>query len=137
MTEHLPPSLADIEELARSALDTIPRELKAHVGPVVIRVEEFPDEETEEAMGLDSPFDILGLISGRNSRNRIAAGHDIGKTEPAFNVGILQVGRSATAQQLDSHQLEWLSSLRVADVSFERYNLHQHCENREVCNHVS
>ena len=30
----------------------------------MIRVEEFPDEETEEAMGLDSPFDILGLYRG-------------------------------------------------------------------------
>jgi predicted Zn-dependent protease with MMP-like domain len=64
MTEHLPPSLADLEELARSALDTIPHRLKKHLGPVVIRVEEFPDEETEEAMGLESPFDILGLYRG-------------------------------------------------------------------------
>jgi predicted Zn-dependent protease with MMP-like domain len=64
MANHLPPSLADIEALARSALDTIPRRLKKHLGPLVIRVEEFPDEETEEAMGLDSPFDILGLYSG-------------------------------------------------------------------------
>ena len=64
MTEHLPPSLADLEELAQRALDTIPRRLKQHLGPVVIRVEEFPDEETEEAMGLDSPFDILGLYRG-------------------------------------------------------------------------
>jgi predicted Zn-dependent protease with MMP-like domain len=64
MTEHLPPSLADLEELARRALDTIPRRLKQHLGPVVIRVEEFPDEETEEAMCLDSPFDILGLYRG-------------------------------------------------------------------------
>jgi predicted Zn-dependent protease with MMP-like domain len=64
MTEHPPPSLADIEELARHALNTIPRRLKMHLGPVVIRVEEFPDEETEEAMGLDSPFDILGLYRG-------------------------------------------------------------------------
>jgi predicted Zn-dependent protease with MMP-like domain len=64
MTEHLPPSLADLEELARRTLDTIPRRLKQHLGPVVIRVEEFPDEETEEAMGLESPFDILGLYRG-------------------------------------------------------------------------
>ena len=64
MTEHLPPSLADLEELAQRALDTIPHRLKRHLGPVVIRVEEFPDEETEEAMGLDSPFDILGLYRG-------------------------------------------------------------------------
>jgi predicted Zn-dependent protease with MMP-like domain len=64
MTEHLPPSLADLEELAQRALETIPLRLKRHLGPVVIRVEEFPDEETEEAMGLDSPFDILGLYRG-------------------------------------------------------------------------
>ncbi len=64
MTEHLPPSPADIEELARCALAVIPRRLKVHLNPVVIRVEEFPDEETEEAMGLDSPFDILGLYRG-------------------------------------------------------------------------
>ena len=64
MTEHLPPSLADLEELAQRALDTIPHRLKRHLGPVVIRVEEFPDEDTEEAMGLDSPFDILGLYRG-------------------------------------------------------------------------
>ena len=64
MTEHLPPSLADLEELALRALDTISRRLKQHLGPVVIRVEELPDEETEEAMGLESPFDILGLYRG-------------------------------------------------------------------------
>ena len=64
MTERLPPSLADIEELARRALGTIPGRLARHLGPVVIRVEEFPDEETEETMGLESPFDILGLYQG-------------------------------------------------------------------------
>ena len=64
MTERLPPSPVDIEELARRALDSIPHRLKRHLGPVVIRVEEFPDEETETEMGLDSPFDILGLYRG-------------------------------------------------------------------------
>jgi predicted Zn-dependent protease with MMP-like domain len=59
-----PPSIADIEALAQRALDTIPPELKAQLGPVVLRVEEFPDEETEAEMGLDSPFDILGLYRG-------------------------------------------------------------------------
>ena len=47
-----------------AALATIPQELKRHLGPVVIRVDEFPDEETEEEMGLESPFDILGLYRG-------------------------------------------------------------------------
>jgi predicted Zn-dependent protease with MMP-like domain len=64
MSERTPPTLADIEALANSALGAIPRQLKKHLGAVVIRVEEFPDEETEEAMGLESPFDILGLYRG-------------------------------------------------------------------------
>ena len=64
MPDRLPPSLADLEELAQRALDTIPVRLKRHLRAVVIRVEEFPDEETEAAMELESPFDILGLYRG-------------------------------------------------------------------------
>jgi predicted Zn-dependent protease with MMP-like domain len=64
MSDRLPPSLAEIEELAQRALGTIPRRLKRHLGRVVIQVEEFPDDETEAAMGLESPFDILGLYRG-------------------------------------------------------------------------
>jgi predicted Zn-dependent protease with MMP-like domain len=59
-----PPSLADLEALAERALATIPAELKRHLGPVVIRVDEFPDAETEAEMELESPFDILGLYRG-------------------------------------------------------------------------
>jgi len=59
-----PPTVADIEVLAERALGTIPQELKRHLGNVVIRVEEFPDEDVEEEMGLESPFDILGLYRG-------------------------------------------------------------------------
>jgi predicted Zn-dependent protease with MMP-like domain len=60
----LSPTLGDIEALAAEALKTIPGELKQHLGPLVIRVEEFPDQETEAAMELESPFDILGLYRG-------------------------------------------------------------------------
>ena len=59
-----PPSLADIEGLAERALAALPRRFKRQLGPVVIRVEEFPDRETERAMRLHSPFDLLGLYRG-------------------------------------------------------------------------
>jgi predicted Zn-dependent protease with MMP-like domain len=59
-----PPSLAELEALAERALETVPAELKRHMGRVVIRVDEFPDEETEREMELQSPFDILGLYRG-------------------------------------------------------------------------
>jgi predicted Zn-dependent protease with MMP-like domain len=58
------PTLADIEALAQRALATIPERLKRHVGAVVIRVDEFPDEDTERDMELESPFEILGLYRG-------------------------------------------------------------------------
>ena len=58
------PSLAEIEALAARALAALPRRFKRHLGPVVVRVEDFPDRETERAMGLDSPFDLLGLYRG-------------------------------------------------------------------------
>jgi predicted Zn-dependent protease with MMP-like domain len=60
----LAPSIADIERLADDALQTIPAELLRFVGNVVIHVEDFPDEETEREMGLDTPFDLLGLYRG-------------------------------------------------------------------------
>jgi predicted Zn-dependent protease with MMP-like domain len=59
-----PPSLGDLELLAERALATVPAALKRHMGRVVIRVDEFPDEETERDMDLASPFDILGLYRG-------------------------------------------------------------------------
>ena len=64
VTAQLPPSLAEIETLATRALAAIPHRLKRHLGPIAIRVEDFPDSETEETMGLDSPFDLLGLYRG-------------------------------------------------------------------------
>ncbi len=64
MTAQHPPTLAEIEALATRALGVIPRRLKRHLGPVVIRVEEFPDAETEAEMELESPFDLLGLYRG-------------------------------------------------------------------------
>jgi predicted Zn-dependent protease with MMP-like domain len=60
----LPPSLADLDALAQQALATVPQELKQHLGAVVIRVEDFPDDETAAAMELESPFDLLGLYRG-------------------------------------------------------------------------
>ncbi|MEJ0070781.1 MAG: metallopeptidase family protein [Pseudomonadota bacterium] len=63
-TETRPPSLDDLAAIAEQALATIPDELRAHVGNVVLRVDDFPDEEVERDMELESPFDLLGLYRG-------------------------------------------------------------------------
>jgi predicted Zn-dependent protease with MMP-like domain len=60
----LPPSLDDLESLAREAFEGIPPTLSRFVKDVEIRVDDFPDEETEKEMELESPFDLLGLYRG-------------------------------------------------------------------------
>lgn len=59
-----PPTLDDMEALAREAFAQIPSELTRHVDGVVLRVDDFPDLETEREMGLETPFDLLGLYRG-------------------------------------------------------------------------
>ena len=58
------PSLADIERLAQAAVEQLPELFRDHLGSVILKVEDFPDEEVMEAMGLETPFDILGLYWG-------------------------------------------------------------------------
>ena len=60
----LPPSLDDVAEIAEAALAEIPEEFRRHVKNVALRVDEFPDDETLDALGLESPFDLLGLYRG-------------------------------------------------------------------------
>ena len=59
-----PPSLADLDDLAREAFEAIPDELRAHAADVIIRVVDFPDDDTVREMGLSSPFELSGLYSG-------------------------------------------------------------------------
>jgi predicted Zn-dependent protease with MMP-like domain len=58
------PTLETIERLADAAYKSIPKRLRQHVDAVAIRVDEFPDDETLDAMGIESPFDLMGLYRG-------------------------------------------------------------------------
>jgi len=59
-----PPDLADIEALAREAAHSLPDLFRAELDGVLIRVEDFPDDDIMREMELESPFDLLGLYSG-------------------------------------------------------------------------
>ena len=59
-----PPSLADLEAVAREAFAGVPTELRRFTRDVVIRVEDFPDDDTLEDMDCETPFDLLGLYRG-------------------------------------------------------------------------
>ncbi len=58
------PDIGDIEKIAADAYETIPDILRARADEVRIRVEEFPSEEVMRDMGLETPFDLLGLYQG-------------------------------------------------------------------------
>lgn len=59
-----PPSLADIEEIAQAVYAGLPAVLAARCAGLVIRVEDFPEDEVLAEMGIDSPFDLAGLYQG-------------------------------------------------------------------------
>lgn len=58
------PDADAIEAIAMAAFESIPPELRGQVSNVPIRIQDFPDDETLEALGLESPFELLGLYHG-------------------------------------------------------------------------
>ena len=60
-----PPSLADFERMAHAAYEALPTRFRSLCEGLVIRVEDFPDEETLDEMDCESEFDLLGLFRGR------------------------------------------------------------------------
>jgi predicted Zn-dependent protease with MMP-like domain len=60
-----PPSAAEIEAIARAALERLPEPFAGHLTGVILQVEEFADEEVLAELGIEDPFDLTGLYSGR------------------------------------------------------------------------
>ena len=58
------PSLAEFEAIADSAYRRLPGRFRALTGDLLIRVEDFPTDEVLDSLGIESPFDLLGLYSG-------------------------------------------------------------------------
>ncbi len=54
-----------IEAVALATLAGLPPQFRAHLGEVVLIVEDFADEETLRVLGIDDPFDLTGLYHGR------------------------------------------------------------------------
>lgn len=60
----LPPSLDDLDGMAQAALAALPEPYRAAAAAVVIRIDDFADEDTLDAMGIEDPFDLTGLYDG-------------------------------------------------------------------------
>lgn len=63
-SEILPPTLADIDDMARVALASLPEPLGRMTEGVVLQVSDFPDDDVCDDMDLESPFEIMGLYQG-------------------------------------------------------------------------
>lgn len=61
----LAPSLAEMERLAEQAFAALPEEVRAVCAGLVLRVEDFPDEEMLADLGVEDPFELTGLYDGR------------------------------------------------------------------------
>jgi predicted Zn-dependent protease with MMP-like domain len=59
------PDGAMIERLADAAIARLPAAFRAHLEDVVLQIEDFADEEVLKELGIQDPFDLSGLYTGR------------------------------------------------------------------------
>ena len=60
----IPPSADEMEAIARQALQSLPEPFADHLRDVVLLIEDFADDETLDAMGIEDPFDLTGIYEG-------------------------------------------------------------------------
>ena len=58
------PSLDEMEALARAAMARLPEPFSSYLRDVVLRVEDFADDETLAALGIEDPFELTGVYEG-------------------------------------------------------------------------
>jgi len=63
-TDHPAPSPGDLATLTRAAFDALPPAIRAAAGDVEFHVEDFADDETLDALGIEDPFELSGLYDG-------------------------------------------------------------------------
>jgi predicted Zn-dependent protease with MMP-like domain len=66
------PDAAAIERLAEAAIARLPGNFRQHLTNVVLRIEDYADDDVLAALGIEDPFDLTGLYSGRSMREESA-----------------------------------------------------------------
>lgn len=61
------PDIETIELMAREAYAHFPESFRHKTAGVEILVTDYPDEDVADMLGLETPFDLLGLFEGRGS----------------------------------------------------------------------
>ena len=58
------PSLVEFEKLAAAAWERLPQEFRGMCQGVVIRIDDFAHDEVLADLGIENPFDLMGLYQG-------------------------------------------------------------------------
>jgi predicted Zn-dependent protease with MMP-like domain len=66
----LAPSLDDLAAVAERAFAALPEGFRKLAGDVVIRVDDFPDEEALAELGIEDAFELTGLYQGVDLAHR-------------------------------------------------------------------
>lgn len=64
------PSLDDLERLAIAAWERLPEDVRRTCGDLVIRIDEFATDEVLDSLGIESPFELMGLYQGVSLNHR-------------------------------------------------------------------
>lgn len=59
------PDAAAIERLAEQAIAALPAHFRRHLDGVVLRIDDFADDEVLAGFGIEDPFELSGLYTGR------------------------------------------------------------------------
>ena len=72
------PSTEELQNLAAAAFARLPETFRAQCRELLIRIEDFAEDDALDALGIESPFDLMGLYQGAS----IAAGSGAVRAAP-------------------------------------------------------
>ena len=68
------PTADDIAAVGEAILRDLPAEIRALVGHVPVRIEDWPDDATMDELGVEDPLDLTGLYRATPHGQRFAFG---------------------------------------------------------------
>ena len=110
-SERRAPDLGAFEDMAQTAFDALPASFRNLCAGIVIRVDDWPDDETLDEMNCESDYDLLGLFRGRGLAQGEVGDLRRRQHRQAFDAQMLGVGRGEV-QRLDQGTGRWID--RVA-----------------------
>lgn len=58
------PSIAEFENIVADAWERLPEEFRERASDLLIRVDDFATDDVLDALGIDDPYNLLGLYHG-------------------------------------------------------------------------